>query len=301
MSLSPPLSPLTYNASDDDIYVWSVNSNDCTGVGDGEARNGCHNIHALVGNIDGHIHSNDSNGNRPNSTDNSSNNSRRHHHRIISEELAYIQELEPTPKAGNATNNKKRVNNSTNSPSQSDRKNRKKKTPSPTSDQQVGKNRSRPTPRSSHKKHTSRNNTQPLKMSDSSIHGMLSGQRKEDVTNCGRVTGTSKDNRMDGTGNHPNCTTVHHNNNNEATETIIADHEDNLSPSSFKSVWRKLYRARKKSHRHDDNDKNEKNNSNNGMDEVKRNDTPGTSSEDEESLRELEENDAFALEVGLML
>ena len=51
------------------------------------------------------------------------------------------------------------------------------------------------------------------------------------------------------------------------------------------SVWRRLSGVRGRS---------------GGNEEVKPNITQGTS-EDEESLRELEENDAFALEVGLML
>ena len=62
------------------------------------------------------------------------------------------------------------------------------------------------------------------------------------------------------------------------------------SASTFTSVWRRLYR---------------RNNANDDVEhtQVKRNETAGTSGDEEDmrSLRELEENDAFALEVGLML
>jgi hypothetical protein len=69
------------------------------------------------------------------------------------------------------------------------------------------------------------------------------------------------------------------------------------SVASLTSVWKRLYKMRAggDSSRATDVDVG-------GDNEVKRNDTPGTSEEeDEASLRELEENDAFALEVGLML
>lgn len=62
--------------------------------------------------------------------------------------------------------------------------------------------------------------------------------------------------------------------------------------ASLTSVWRRLYLKRKFGN-DEDNDK--------GNDD-KKDATPQTSrEEDEASLRELEENDAFALEVGLML
>jgi hypothetical protein len=66
------------------------------------------------------------------------------------------------------------------------------------------------------------------------------------------------------------------------------------SVTSSTSVWHYLYRQRPAADKYG----NEK-----VVDEVKQNDTPGTSTEEDEdaSLRELEENDAFAMEVGLML
>jgi hypothetical protein len=70
----------------------------------------------------------------------------------------------------------------------------------------------------------------------------------------------------------------------------------NGSVASFSTVWRRMYKAYDDSNRngrHDD------------ADQVKRNDTSGTSHEegvsDDASLRERGENDLFALEVGLML
>lgn len=68
------------------------------------------------------------------------------------------------------------------------------------------------------------------------------------------------------------------------------------SVASLTSVWKRLYKMRAGDNGSKATDVA------GGDNEVKRNDTPGTSEEeDEASLRELEENDAFALEVGLML
>jgi hypothetical protein len=68
------------------------------------------------------------------------------------------------------------------------------------------------------------------------------------------------------------------------------------SVASLTSVWKRLYKMRAGG------DDKATDVAGGGDNEVKRNDTPGTSEEeDEASLRELEENDAFALEVGLML
>lgn len=80
-------------------------------------------------------------------------------------------------------------------------------------------------------------------------------------------------------------------------DTMRGDEDDTTvsrlsltSVSTFTSVWRRLYR---------------RNNANDDVEhtQVKRNETAGTSGDEEDmrSLRELEENDAFALEVGLML
>ena len=96
---SPPISPLTYNASEDDtlMYAWSHNS----GVmAEEDSQSDCNGSPVNCGDDSGHNNNKDNN-------KQSDNKHKSKHHRIISEELDYITELDPTPRAGNATHHRK--------------------------------------------------------------------------------------------------------------------------------------------------------------------------------------------------
>lgn len=226
---SPPISPLTYNASEEEPFA------------DSDGRIAARDSDAIAAHND------------PQS---------------VSEEL-YIFALENTPKAGTANRWKEaatpKIGNG--------RRQTDKQTARSSSD--TAKDKTTPKNKSSRKA--------KAKMSDSSTNGILAGQRNEQTE--------AVSNNF-----NPQFQQSKHQFPSDGSVSTMA---------SLTSVWRRLYLRRQfgDNANHGNENKNHNRGGSKNGNKDKKDTTPQTSreEEDEASLRELEENDAFALEVGLML